>query len=101
MDYKERCNFLEERIKELLYFFPVLQYSNYTMHQIDTNEILDIAATGVGSSMLARRWQDPRLVRTDNETLRMLMNNKEVLEALNKIEAFRNLNKDLSKIVAK
>ena len=91
----------EERIKELLYFFPVLQYSNYTMHQIDTNEILDIAATGVGSSMLARRWQDPRLVRTDNETLRMLMNNKEVLEALNKIEAFRNLNKDLSKIVAK
>lgn len=41
------------------------------------------------------------LVNVDNDTLNRLMNNKEALDALKRIEGFRNLNSDIETIINK
>ena len=41
------------------------------------------------------------LVNVDNETLKRLMNNKEAMEALMRIEGFRSLNADIATIINK
>ena len=41
------------------------------------------------------------LVNVDNDTLNRLMNNKEALDALKRIEGFRNLNSDIESIINK
>jgi len=50
---------------------------------------------------LARRWESALLVNVDNDTLRRLMDNKQAMEALMSIEAFRNLNQDIETIINK
>jgi len=49
--------------------------------------------------MLARRWQSAQLVRVDNDTMERLLNNPDIIAALEGIEAFRNLGKDLTKVI--
>ncbi len=90
---------VEEKVKDLLNFIPVLQYDNYSMRALDAKELLDFAASGIGATMLARRWQSQMLVRVDNDTLERILNNKNVLNALENIEAFRNLGKDITKVI--
>jgi len=67
---------------------------------LDAKELLSFASSGIGATMLARRWQSPSLVRVDNDTLERLLKNPDIVEALQKIEAFRNLSKDLTKIIS-
>jgi 3-methyladenine DNA glycosylase Tag len=69
------------------------------MTPLDARELLDIAASGVGATMLARRWQSAQLVRVDNDTIERLLNNPDIIAALEGIEAFRNLGKDLTKVI--
>ena len=90
---------VEEKIKDFLNFLPVLAYDGFSMTPLDARELLDIAASGVGATMLARRWQSPHLVRVDNDTIARLLNNPEIIAALEGIEAFRNLGKDLTKVL--
>ena len=52
-------------------------------------------------SMLARRWESALLVNVDNETLAKLLENENAMNALEKIESFRNLNKELKALVNK
>jgi len=104
-NYSTRLNLdetqtIEDKVEEFLNFLPVLQYDNFSMKALDAKELLSFASSGIGATMLARRWQSPSLVRVDNDTLERLLKNPDIVEALQKIEAFRNLSKDLTKIIS-
>ncbi len=90
----------EQRVQEFLNFLPVLCYDGSSMQSLNAIELLDIAVTGVASTMLAKRWQSAQLIDVGNITLERLLNAPDVLKALENIEAFRNLSKDISKVIA-
>ena len=99
-DYSCRLNINEnsnpeKKVEEFIQFLPVLAYDGSTMRQIDAAGILDMAMSGTTATLLARRWESALLVNVDNATLQRLMNNKEALNALMRIEGFRNLNQDI------
>ncbi len=91
---------VEDKVEEFLKFLPVLSYDGFSMTPLDARELLNLASTGVGATMLARRWQSPQLVRVDNETLGRLLAQPDVVAALERIEAFRNLGRDLTKVIS-
>ena len=105
-EYSARLNFgskvtPEERVHEFISFLPVLCYDGSHMDIIDANELLDLVISGTASSMLARRWESALLVNVDNETLTKLLASEKAMDALSRIEGFRNLNKELSTLVNK
>lgn len=91
----------ERNVAEFISFLPVLAYDGAHMRRIDAEGILDIAMSGTSATLLARRWESATLVNVDNPTLKRLMDNAEAMEALMKIEGFRNLNQDLETIINK
>jgi hypothetical protein len=91
---------VEDKVDDFLRFLPVLCYDGYSMQPLDARELLDIVASGTASTMLAKRWQSAQMVAVDNITLERLLNNPDLMAALEKIEAFRNLGKDLSKVIS-
>lgn len=105
-DYSARLNFntketSEQKVEEFISFLPVLCYDGSHMDIINANELLDLVVAGTGSSMLARRWESALLVNVDNPTLTKLLENEKAMEALSRIEGFRNLNKELATLVNK
>ena len=105
-DYSARLNVNtketpEQKVAEFISFLPVLCYDGSTMSEINANELLDLVIAGTGASMLARRWESALLVNVDNETLGKLLESEKAMSALEKIEGFRNLNKELSTLVNK
>lgn len=90
----------EAKIAEFVQFLPVLCYDGYKMYPLDAGQLLDIVVAGTASSMLARRFQSAQLVNLDTDTLAKLKGSPEVVEALQKIEAFRNLNKQLDTVIS-
>ena len=90
----------EEKIAEFVQFLPVLCYDGYKMYPLDAGQLLDIVVSGTASSMRARRFQSAQLVNLDTEALKALQSAPAVLEALQKIEAFRNLNKQLDTVIS-
>ncbi len=90
----------EKRVEEFIKFLPVLCYDGYSMTELNAGELLDIVASGTASTMLAKRWQSAQLVNVDNMTLEKLLNNEKALEALENIEAFRGLSKDIKKVIS-
>jgi hypothetical protein len=90
----------EQRVQDFLNFLPVLCYDGISMQSLNAIELLDIAVTGVASTMLAKRWQSAQLIDVGNMTLERLLNAPDVLKALENIEAFRNLSKDITKVIA-
>lgn len=91
----------ERKVEEFIHFLPVLAYDGSSMKQIDAAGVLDMAMSGTTATLLARRWESALLVNVDNNTLQRLMNNKEAMEALMKIEGFRNLNQEIETIINK
>lgn len=91
----------EKKVAEFMNFLPVLAYDGFKMVQISAGEVLDIAMSGTTATLLARRWESALLVNVDNDTLKKLMANEEAMEALMRIEDFRNLNADVATIINK
>lgn len=91
----------EKKVSEFISFLPVLAYDGSSMKAINAQEVLDIAMAGTSATLLARRWESALLVNVDNDTLKRLTDNKEVLEALMNIEGFRRLNSDIETIINK
>ena len=91
----------EHKVAEFIHFLPVLAYDGSSMKQIDAAGVLDMAMSGTTATLLARRWESALLVNVDNDTLQRLMNNKEALDALMRIEGFRSLNNDIETIINK
>ena len=89
----------EERLDEFIKFLPVLCYDGISMQRLKSTEILDISTYGTASTMLARKWQSARLIDTTTVVLEKILNNEDVLQALEKVEDFRNLRGDLSKTI--
>ncbi len=91
----------EERLEEFVSLLPVLCYDGISMQKLKAAEILDISTYGTASTMLARRWQSARLVDVTTAILEKVINNQEIIDALEKIEDFRNLKNDLSKVISR
>jgi len=91
---------VEAKVAEFLRFLPVLGYDGYGMQPLDASKLLDMAITGTTFTMLAKRWQSAQMVNVDNQTLERLLGNPEVMAALEQIEAFRNLGKDLTQVIS-
>lgn len=91
----------EKKVADFISFLPVLAYDGSSMKQIDAAGILDMAMSGTTATLLARRWESVLLVNVDNDTLKRLMNNQAAMDALMKIEGFRNLNQEIETIVNK
>lgn len=104
-DYSCRLNVNEanpeKKVEEFISFLPVLAYDGSSMKQIDAAGILDMAMSGTTATLLARRWESALLVNVDNDTLRRLMADKKAMDALMRIEGFRNLNQDIETIINK
>lgn len=104
-DYSCRLNVNEsnpeKKVEEFIHFLPVLAYDGSSMKQINAAGVLDMAMSGTTATLLARRWESALLVNVDNNTLQKLMNSKEAMEALMKIEGFRTLNQDIETIINK
>jgi hypothetical protein len=104
-DYSCRLNIdesnPEKKVEEFISFLPVLAYDGSSMKQIDAAGILDIAMSGTSATLLARRWESALLVNVDNDTLKRLMANEDAINALMRIEGFRNLNQDIETIINK
>lgn len=89
----------EKRLEEFIEFLPVLCYDGVSMTKLDATAILDISTYGTASTMLAKRWQSARLVDVTTIVLEKVLNAPDVLEALEKIEDFRNLRQDITKTI--
>ncbi len=104
-DYSCRLNLNEDnpekKVSEFIKFLPVLAYEDSGMRQISAQDILDIAMSGTSATLLARKWESALLVNVDNETLKRVLNNSDAMNAINNIEAFRNLNHDIEIIINK
>lgn len=91
----------EKKVAEFISFLPVLAYDGSSMKEIDPAGILDMATTGTTATLLARRWESALLVNVDNKTLRRLLDSKEAMAAISKIEGFRALRQDIAAIINK
>ncbi|QIW16081.1 restriction endonuclease [Pasteurellaceae bacterium RH1A] len=89
----------EQKVKEFIEFLPVLAYDGSAMEAVDAGKLLDMAMSGTTATLLARRWQSALLVNVDDATLKNLMNNQTAMDALMKIEDFRNLNDEIQVVI--
>ncbi len=89
----------EHKVAEFIQFLPILAYDGSAMQQVDAKLLLDMAMSGTTATLLARRWQSALLVNVDNFTLQTLMDNRDAMEALMKIEEFRSLNDDIVVVI--
>jgi len=104
-DYSCKLNYgennPEKKVGDFIHFLPVLAYDGSAMQAVNAAAILDMALAGTSATLLAKRWESALLVNVDNETLLKLLNNKDALDALMRIEGFRSLNSDIETIINK
>jgi hypothetical protein len=62
------------------------------MEEVDCGLLLDVVATGIGATMLARKWTSALLVDVNRESLGQLLENDDLVAALGSLESFSNLN---------
>lgn len=89
----------EKKVADFVNFLPVLAYDGSTMTAVSAADILDMTMAGTSATLLARRWESALLVNVDNETLQRILDNEDALKALENIEGFRSLNKDIETII--
>src|SRR6185437_4451074 len=81
----------ENAVRDLVSFLPVLAYDGANMMEINADGILQIAMAGTTATLLARKWESALLVNVDNDTLRRVLENKEAMDAVERIEGWRAL----------
>lgn len=86
-------------VREFLNFLPILAYDDGKLVKLDATNLMEMATSGIGSAMLAKRWQSPRLVNLNRAVLEGILNNEELLQSLENMEAFRALRKHTSEIL--
>lgn len=91
---------LMSRMQEFLSYMPVLCHDDGVMMELDPGAAIELATSGIGTAMLARRFQSPKMVDLNPLAVMRLQDDPELVSALAKIEAFRNLSKDLETITA-
>ena len=91
----------EKKVQDFINFLPILAYDGSHTAEINAKAVLDMAMSGTTATLLAKRWNSPILVNVDTITLQRLLDNSKAMEALSKIEEFRNLRQDISIIISK
>ncbi len=89
----------QEAIGQLLNYLPIFAFRGGMMTELDAVEVLDWATAGIGATALANRWNSPTLVNINEHTLSKLLDHPDLLEALGKIEDFRNLASTAEQII--
>jgi len=87
------------KLDNFLNYLPVLCYDGFIMQEMKAESLLDFVLTGTSSNLLARTWQSKRLVNVTNSALARLLEHPELLQRLEKFEAFRKLGKNLEKTI--
>lgn len=90
----------EEAVEEFMEFLPVLSFDGYSMNQLKAADVIDYLQRGVSATMLARRWNSPELLLFDAASWKRLLENAELLAALERIEVFRNITRDVQALIA-
>jgi len=90
---------VKSEVRDFLNFLPILAYSDGKLVKLNETDLMDIASSGIGSAMLAKRWQSSQLINLDIATLQKILNNEELLRSLENMEAFRALRKFTSEII--
>ena len=91
----------EKKVQEFIKYLPVLAFDGTSMQEANAPDILDWTMNGTTANLLARKWKDASLIHVDNDTLEKLINSKKALEAINKIESWRNLRDDIEVLITK
>jgi len=89
----------QEAIGQLLNYLPIFAFAGGMMTELDAADVLNWATTGIGATALAQRWNSPLLVNINEHTLTKLLENPDLLDALGRIEDFRNLASTAEQIV--
>ncbi|MCY4232142.1 MAG: DEAD/DEAH box helicase family protein [Bacteroidetes bacterium] len=89
----------KSEIREFVNYLPILAYQDGKLTPIDEIALMDLATSGIGSAMLAQRWQSPRLINLSRSILEKILDNQELLKSLENMEAFRALRKQTSTIL--
>lgn len=90
---------VKAEVGEFLNFLPILAYEDGKLVKLSTVDLMDKATSGVGSVMLAKRWQSSRMINLDRAALEGILNNEDLLKSLENMEAFRALRKHTSEIL--
>jgi hypothetical protein len=85
----------ERQVADFTEFLPIFCYNGGTMQAVDAAEILQIAESGLSSSMMVKKWKSARLVTLDGPAFEALLQDEELIEALKDLEQFRNNNVDI------
>lgn len=91
LDYESQLD-PATKVQEFVNFLPVLAFDGFEMQSLDARQLLDFVVSGTSSTMLAKKFQSPQLINLNNSSLEKLLSNQNLLNDLNKIEAFRKLN---------
>lgn len=89
---------LTERMQEFLNYLPVLCHDNGVMLELDAGAAIELATSGMGTAMLARRFQSHRMVEISYAVIARIQDDPDLVAALQQIEAFRNLNRDMEMV---
>jgi hypothetical protein len=91
----------EAAIRDLLDFMPVLAFEGQSMNPLNAEKLIDYLTHGITSSMLARRWNSPELIRLDLAAMEAILANTDLVASLQEVDDFRALNDQLVAIIAK
>jgi hypothetical protein len=89
-----------EKVQEFLNYLPVLCFDGYVMQELKATTLLNWITHGTASTMLARKWQDSRLVDVGNAALSRLLEHPDLVLRLEKFEAFAKLKTKLEQTIA-
>ena len=101
LDIKSGTN-PEKKISDFINFLPVLCFEGEQMQELDATSLLDMAISGIGGTMLARKWQSPLMVDISDTKLNSLLENPELIKSLENLESFRNLknlNSEITRVI--
>jgi len=90
----------QEKVQEFLNYLPVLCFDGYVMKELKASTLLNWITHGTASTMLARKWQDSRLVDVGNAALSRLLEHPDLVARLEKFEAFAKLKTNLEKTIS-
>ena len=90
----------KSEVREFLNFLPILAYEDGELVKLNATDLMDRATASVGSAMLARRWQSPRMIDLSRVALEGILNDEALLQSLENMEAFRALRKHSNEILS-
>ena len=90
---------IRHKLDNFLKYLPVLCFDGFHMQEMKSESLLNFVMTGTTSNLLVRTWQSKRLVNVSNSILSRLLEHPDLLERLERFEAFRKLGTNLEQTI--